>query len=190
MNAAAQVVFVGASMALCIGITLYWILSSRRNSSGHRGNEIFSFIKLIGSCLLIYLPALIGGPFAIALFQPCLATGIIGLIFCLAGFTIMVWGRQHLGKNWSGNVILQNGHQLVKSGPYKYVRHPIYSGGLLAMMGSATILGMVFGFVWVLFCTFGLVRKMHLEEKILSAQFPAEYIRYRRQSKMFVPFIW
>ena len=190
MDTAAQIIFIGASAALWIGVTLYWIISSKRNAVGHRGSEIFSFIKLIASSLLIYLPWLTGGLLSMALFQPSPATGITGLVFCLAGITIMIWARQHLGKNWSGNVILQKEHELVQHGPYKFIRHPIYSGGLLAMLGSALILATIFGFLWVLFCAFGLVRKMYMEEKILSAQFPAGYIRYRQQSKMFVPFIW
>lgn len=190
MNTTLQIIFIATSIGLWVMVTLYWVISSKPDSTGHRGSEIFSFIKLGGSALAIYLPLLTGGYIAALIFQPGFVSGIVGLILCIAGIATMVWARVHLGKNWSGNVVLQQGHQLIKHGPYKYVRHPIYSGGLLAMLGSAIILGMIFGFGWVLFCALGLVRKMYLEEDLLQTQFPAEYAEYREQSRMFIPFIW
>jgi protein-S-isoprenylcysteine O-methyltransferase Ste14 len=70
------------------------------------------------------------------------------------------------------------------------VRHPIYSGGLLAMCGSAIVLGQIFGFIWVLFCAFGLTMKIKQEENLLTKQFPDEYPLYKKQVKKLIPFIW
>jgi protein-S-isoprenylcysteine O-methyltransferase Ste14 len=89
----------------------------------------------------------------------------------------MIRSRQLLGKNWSGNVILQKEHSLTTEGLYKIVRHPIYSGGLLAMLGSAIVLGQIFGFAWIVFSTLGLTRKIKQEEKLLEEKFPIEYSR-------------
>jgi protein-S-isoprenylcysteine O-methyltransferase Ste14 len=102
----------------------------------------------------------------------------------------MIWARQSLGQNWSGAVVLQEEHTLTRDGPYRFVRHPIYSGGLLAMLGSALVLGQAFDFVWVAFCAFGLIRKAGQEEGLLSGKFPAEYVLYKKQTKMLIPFIW
>jgi len=116
-----------------------------------------------------------------------LVTEIIGTLICLAGILVMVWAREHLGRNWSGNVIIQQEHSLIKDGPYQFVRHPIYSGGLFAMLGSAIVLGQVFAFAWVLFCAFGLIMKSKQEEVLLSNQFPKEYLEYKKRVKMLVP---
>lgn len=175
---------------LWLGITLYWIISAVNISGGHRGSEIFSFIKLIGSALIIYLPLPFGGSFATQLFSPTLLTGLIGISLCLTGIALMAWSRVHLGRNWSGNVIIQQGHKLISNGPYKYIRHPIYSGGLLAMLATAMVVGYIFSFLWVAFCVLGLVMKMREEEKLLSEQFPSEYPLYKKRTKMLVPFVW
>ena len=85
-----------------------------------------------------------------------------------------------VGKIWSGNVIIQQEYNLSRSGPYKYVRHPIYSGGLFAMLASAIIVGQIFGFIWVAFCIFGLNLKINKEEALLTKEFPIEYSIYKK----------
>jgi len=179
--------FILITLALWVLVTLYWIVSSRRMPANHRGNEVMSFVKLVGSSLLMYVPVLTGGILATTLFDTSLVTEIIGTLICLAGILVMVWAREHLGRNWSGNVIIQQEHSLIKDGPYQFVRHPIYSGGLFAMLGSAIVLGQVFAFAWVLFCAFGLIMKSKQEEVLLSNQFPKEYLEYKKRVKMLVP---
>lgn len=186
-----QTIIIIVTVLLWIIVTAYWIISSKTISSKeHRGNEIFSFIKLIGSSLIIYLPLLTGGFIAAPFFLPSLITAFIGLILCFFGIIIMMRARQFLGKNWSGNVILQKEHLIIKDGPYKYVRHPMYSGDLLAMFGSAIIVGQIFGIVWTLFCASGLIMKIKKEEKLLAGKFPDDYSFYKQQTKMLIPFIW
>jgi|ERR1035437_3248872 protein-S-isoprenylcysteine O-methyltransferase Ste14 len=186
-----QTIFIITTISLWVIVTVYWIVSSKTISSeNHRGKELFSFLKLIGSSLIIYFPLLTGGLISTSLFQTSLTSGLTGLTFCILGIAIMVWARQHLGKNWSGNVTIQQGHTISRSGPYEYVRHPIYSGGLLAMCGSAIVLGQIFGFIWVLFCAFGLTMKIKQEENLLTKQFPDEYPLYKKQVKKLIPFIW
>ncbi len=182
--------FILLTIPFWIFVILYWIVSARKVGKDHKGNELFSFIKLIGSALIIYLPLFTGGLIATELFVTTFMIKFCGTILCIVGILIMIWARQHLDKNWSGNVIIQQGHSLSRSGPYKYVRHPIYSGGLLAMFASAIVLGNIFGFIWVLFCAFGLILKSKQEEELLIKQFPDEYPLYKKQVKMLIPFIW
>ncbi len=184
-----QTIFIIATILPWIIVTVYWIIFSKATSDNHKGKENFSFIKLIGTFLIIYLPLLTGGLIATSLFKTSLTSGLIGLTFCVFGIGIMVWARQHLAKNWSGNVILQKEHTLTKDGPYKFVRHPIYSGGLLAILGSAIVMGQIFGFAWALFCSVGLIMKIRKEEILLSSKFPAEYLLYKKQTKMLIPFV-
>ena len=65
----------------------------------------------------------------------------IGVILCAAGMVVLVRARHRLGGNWSQTVAVKKGHELVTSGPYRYVRHPMYAGGLLACIGSAIVCG-------------------------------------------------
>lgn len=183
-------IFIILTISLWILVTLYWILSAQQIGKNHRGTEIFSFIKLICSALIIYLPLLSGGFIATRLFTTTFLSGLSGTVLCFGGILTMILARRHLGRNWSGNVIIQQGHSISRSGPYQYVRHPIYGGGLLAMFGSAILVGQIFGFIWVIFCVFGLNRKIDQEEKLLTEQFPEEYPLYKNQVKKLIPFLW
>jgi len=176
-----RILFILITVALWVLITIYWVISSRRVPANHRGNEIMSFVKLVGSSFIMYVPLLTGGLLATSLFETSLATEITGTMICLAGILVMVRAREHLGRNWSGNVIIQQEHSLIKNGPYRLVRHPIYSGGLCAMLGSAIVLGQIFAFAWALFCTFGLVMKSKQEEALLSNQFPEDILNIKRR---------
>ncbi|HJS90180.1 MAG TPA: isoprenylcysteine carboxylmethyltransferase family protein [Steroidobacteraceae bacterium] len=112
----------------------------------------------------------------------------VGLALCLAGFGFAIWARMHLGRNWGMPMSLRQGHELVTSGPYAYVRHPIYTGILLAMIGStlarglAWLLPLFLGFVYFLFSA-------RTEEKMMVAQFPEAYPAYRQRTRMLIPFL-
>lgn len=183
-------VFIFLTIFLWVFVILYWIVSARNADKEHKGSETFSFIKLIGSALVMYVPLLIGGFIATQLFTPTFTSELLGTVLCSVGILIMILARQALGKNWSGDVVIQQKHSLSKTGPYKYVRHPIYSGGLLAVFASAIVIGQIFGFVWALFGAFGLSMKVKQEEDLLTKQFPNKYPLYKKQVKKLIPFIW
>lgn len=185
-----QLIFILLTLLLWIIVTIYWIVSAQKVERGHKGNEIFSFIKLIGSAIIIYLPLSTGGLIAVHFFTTTFLSEIAGTVLCVVGTMIMIRSREYLSKNWSGNVVIQEGHTLSKNGPYQYVRHPIYAGGLLAMLATAIVTAQIFGFIWVLFCTFGLNLKIRKEEELLTKQFPGEYQRYQKEVKKMIPYIW
>ncbi|MGA2203447.1 MAG: isoprenylcysteine carboxylmethyltransferase family protein [Terriglobales bacterium] len=112
-----------------------------------------------------------------------------GAAMTAVGLLFSVWARRHLGKNWSQAVTVKEGQELITSGPYALVRHPIYTGLLLAFVGSAVARGewrgllasaLVFGALW---------RKLRLEEKWMRVQFGAPYEAYSRQVAALVPYI-
>lgn len=125
---------------------------------------------------------------AILAMHPGVALQWLGVALCLAGFGFAVWARVHLGRNWGMPMSLRQGHELVTSGPYAYVRHPIYTGILLAMIGStlarglAWLLPLLLGFAYFLFSA-------RTEEKMMVAQFPEFYPAYRRRTRMLIPFL-
>jgi protein-S-isoprenylcysteine O-methyltransferase len=165
------------------------MIKAKTNSQTSFRFEITSLAKLIFSVVIIYLPLLIGGWFARELYADNRWINILGIALCGLGIGFAMWGRSILGKNWSGKVMIQKKHILIKEGPYGLVRHPQYTGTLLALLGTALILGQIFGFVWYLFLAFGLIVKSKQEEKILANEFPKEYLEYKQKVKMIVPFI-
>jgi protein-S-isoprenylcysteine O-methyltransferase Ste14 len=111
----------------------------------------------------------------------------VGLV--LIGFGFALWARVHLGRNWGTPMSLRQGHELVTSGPYTYVRHPIYSGIMLATIGSALAVGLVWLAPFVLSLVYFLV-SARTEETMMRAQFPDAYPIYRRRTKMLIPFVF
>jgi len=113
----------------------------------------------------------------------------VGVGLCLAGFGFAVWARMNLGRNWGMPMSLRQGHELVTSGPYSYVRHPIYTGIMLAMIGSALTLGLIWLVLFaVTFVYFAFSART--EEELMVAQFPDTYPAYRRRTKMLIPFVF
>lgn len=112
-----------------------------------------------------------------------LADGIV-----LAGLVIAVWARAVLGGNWSARVTLKENHELIQRGPYRLVRHPIYSGILLMILGTAVLAGRVSGFFALLISFCGLWIKLRQEEALLTKRLPG-YAEYKARTKALVPFV-
>ena len=112
----------------------------------------------------------------------------VGLVLFAGGLAFAVWARLHIGRNWGIPMTRKNEPELVSSGPYRLVRHSIYSGILVAGVGTAIALSwtwlVVVGLAGVYFFYSATV-----EERYLTAQFPEEYPKYKRSTKMLVPFV-
>jgi protein-S-isoprenylcysteine O-methyltransferase Ste14 len=105
------------------------------------------------------------------------------------GFLFSVWARRHLGRNWSQAVTVKEGHELITSGPYALVRHPIYTGLLLAFIGSAMAQGEWRGLLAVALVFGALWRKLRLEEKWMREHFGESYEAYSRRVAALVPYV-
>lgn len=112
-----------------------------------------------------------------------------GAAITAGGLCFSVWARRHLGKNWSQAVTLKEGHELITTGPYSLVRHPIYTGLLLGFLGSAVARGELRGLLAVVLVFVALWRKLKLEEKWMRAQFGQPYEDYSRHVAALVPYI-
>jgi protein-S-isoprenylcysteine O-methyltransferase Ste14 len=115
---------------------------------------------------------------------------LAGFLAVLCGIAFTVWARLTLGSNWSGVITLKEDHTLVRRGPYHIVRHPIYTGLLLALLGSALERGRVGSLLGVVVCGFGLWLKSRTEEQFMVQRFGEQYVRYRREVKALVPFLF
>jgi len=111
----------------------------------------------------------------------------LGIAITAAGLLFAIWARAYLGRNWSGTVTIKVGHEFVRSGPYRWVRHPIYSGLILAMLGTAINRGQLRGLVAVVLLWIGFVMKARIEERFMTATFGPEYEEYSRTTGAIVP---
>lgn len=117
-------------------------------------------------------------------------TYLLADLAAFSGLIVMIWARVTLGRNWSANIVLKEDHKLITSGPYAYVRHPIYSG-LLLLVSSFLIYYANFASIAILIAFFlgAYCGKGRREEKILSEYFP-EYAEYRKRVKALIPFVF
>jgi protein-S-isoprenylcysteine O-methyltransferase Ste14 len=111
----------------------------------------------------------------------------VGLLLTIFGLAITIWARIHLGQFWSARVTLKEGHELIQSGPYSLVRHPIYSGILLAVFGSALFIGEWRALLGVCLVWFAHTLKARREEKLLSEQFGDTFAKYRQRTGALLP---
>ena len=113
----------------------------------------------------------------------------LGAFSCVCGLAVSIWARRTLAGNWSSNVTFKLGHELVTRGPYRFVRHPIYTGVLLMCLATPISYGLFRQWLGLALCSLGLWIKLKHEETLMLQHFPEEYPAYRKQVKALVPFI-
>jgi protein-S-isoprenylcysteine O-methyltransferase Ste14 len=105
----------------------------------------------------------------------------------VAGCAFAIWARLTLGANWSGRATVKEGHELITSGPYAFARHPIYTGLLTAVLGTALARGEWRCLVAIFIIAFALMVKMSQEERLMMQTFPDAYRVYRQRVKALIP---
>ena len=118
-----------------------------------------------------------------------LLVNLAAAVVCAAGFGFAVWARRHIGRNWGVPMSVKAKTELVTTGPYGLVRHPIYSGILLALLGSAPIFGLRLIVVAVAFGAYA-IYSATVEERNMESLFPGQYAEYRRRTKFLIPWIF
>jgi len=171
----------------------YWLIAARNTKKTvyrqKLQGRVFIAIRLAVCFALVYLPALSAGWLGVSYIPRTMPSEFIGNIVCISGFFFAIWSRRALGTNWSGEITLKENHQLIQTGPYRLVRHPIYTGLILAWLGTAITLGEVRGLVALVIAFLGLWSKLKEEETLLLRQFPEEYPEYQEQVKALIPFV-
>jgi protein-S-isoprenylcysteine O-methyltransferase Ste14 len=179
--------------AMWVSYSAYWWAMSRDVKETERQepapSRITRLVLIICAFALLWLPS-IPLPLLNERFFPlsvwCFWSGAA---ITAAGLLFSVWARLHLGKNWSQAVTLKEDHELITTGPYALVRHPIYTGLLLGFIGCAVARGEWRGLVAVALVFVALWRKLRLEEKWMRVQFGASYETYSRRVAALVPYI-
>ncbi|MGB7539646.1 MAG: isoprenylcysteine carboxylmethyltransferase family protein [Anaerolineales bacterium] len=174
---------------------LFWILAAIRNRQSVKRSEPFSSrlvnIVLYGitAALLLYdwqIAALLSARFI----PDHGMISLTGLAIQAAGLGFALWAQQHLGSNWSAQVTLAEGHQLIRSGPYRIVRNPMYLGILAGMFGTAVVIGELRGFLAAAAVLAALLWKIKVEEEMLGRHFGEGYQKYKKNVKSIIPFIF
>jgi len=138
--------------------------------------------------LLLYGPRL-PYPLNLRIIPRAVPTAWSAAALCVVGLALAVWARVSLGRNWSGVVTLKEGHELVERGPYRFVRHPIYTGILIMFFATALALGHLAGFTATLLMFASFWIKLRDEEQLMLQQFPEGYAAYQRRAKRIIPFV-
>jgi len=169
----------------------YWIVAARSTKPARRSETIASRASylaplLAGGMLLGWQHCRWG--FLSARFVPNTPLAYwLGTLLLAAGLIFASWGRRHLADNWSSSVALMQDHELIRSGPYAIVRHPIYTGLLVAILGTAIVEGEWRALVAVALFAAAFVRKLAIEERFLAEIFPEQYARYRTEVPTLIP---
>jgi protein-S-isoprenylcysteine O-methyltransferase Ste14 len=183
-----------ATVVVWMALVVVWVVGALRTkrtiqSQSGASQLLYTAILVIGVYLIFTKQS--GIPWLDRqLFPPTFPIVFVGLLGVLTGVAFSIWARLMLGGNWSNRVTVKEDHTLVRTGPYRIVRHPIYSGILLGMLGSALQRGRIRCFFGALICGFSFWLKTRVEERFMVQSFGEQYLQYRHRVKALAPFIF
>ncbi len=180
-----------ASLLPWILVGIYWEIAARNAteaaaSESGASRQVHIWLLSIAQILLIFpVPGLQQRfvPVSMAAMIAALAVEALGL-------ALAVWSRRTLGKHWSGKITIKVGHELIRSGPYRWVRHPIYTALLMIYAGTAVVFGEMHSLLGLVLAVLAYLRKIRLEEANLARGFGESYEKYRSETKALVPRIY
>jgi protein-S-isoprenylcysteine O-methyltransferase Ste14 len=174
-----------------IVFVVYWIIGAIKTRAT-REKESFTtrsavlLIEIIGYALLFSSSTGIG--FLGTRFIPrTMAGAILSVVFIWSGIALAIWARYHLAEYWSARITIKEDHQLIRTGPYTHLRHPIYSGLVLATMGSALVIDEWRCVLGVCLVLTGYCFKARKEETMLSQQFGDAFREHQEHTGFLIP---
>ncbi|PYT79819.1 MAG: isoprenylcysteine carboxylmethyltransferase family protein [Acidobacteria bacterium] len=169
----------------------YWLVSAfKRKKTKQRESMLQRFgytLLLAAGFYLLYQSQPLYGWLRDRFLPAGPASEWFGVLLTAAGIGVAFWARWHLGTNWSGVVTLKEGHELIRTGPYRMIRHPIYTGILLALLGTAITFGEVRALLAVVIVWLSFYIKALREETFLTQEFGPSFTEHKRQTGMFLP---
>jgi protein-S-isoprenylcysteine O-methyltransferase Ste14 len=174
------------SGAIWVVFSIYWEIEAKkaaRDKSGESSASRVLHVTIVNvALLLLFIPVPgLNGRYLPAALIP------LGLAIQTGGVLLAVWARRHLGRNWSGRVTLKVNHELVRTGPYRFVRHPIYTALLAMYAGTAVVSGEWHALVGFVLVPLAYWRKIRIEEANLAGAFGARWDDYCRSTRALVP---
>lgn len=179
--------------ALWIAWLIYWWVSAR-NVKVTRwreplGSQLLHRVPMILAAFLLAAPRLVPLALRRRIMPADAIVPTLGILLIASGLGFSVWARRHLGQNWSSQVVVKQDHALIRTGPYSRLRHPIYTGLLLAFLGTAVIIGKVSALLAFVLLLISFAIKSHAEEARMRETFP-EYEEYRRETSALIPYVY
>ena len=178
---------------------LYWFISassvkSTQESKGWLAGNWHGIVLLIGGLFLSNLPFLakIGASISsltILLVPHSIVINVVIIVFAVTGLIVAMIARRTLAGNWSRAVAFKEDHELITTGLYHYVRHPIYTGVLLMILATALSVGTLSAGIGFVIIVLGLWFKLRAEEELLTKHFPKEYSAYKDRTKALIPYV-
>ncbi len=170
-----------------VAFWVYWLVAAAGSKPGRTRWRQFAGIRIVAvlAVLLLLRVHTFGNDAATK--DPWLAG--IGFILFLAGLLLAIWARVHLGRNWGMPMSEKSDAELVTIGPYRMIRHPIYTGFILAMTGTALAVSPYWLIVTAAIGGY-FVYAAFMEERRMTEQFPDAYRPYQKRTKMLIPFIF
>lgn len=169
----------------------YWLVSAigrgRAQRREPRAERLLHVLWLAAAAYLFYYSEPWFGPLN-RRFAPDLPwIADLSAALTAAGIAFAIWARYHLGKNWSGDVAIREDHKLIRTGPYARLRHPIYTGLLVALSGTALWVGKYRALVALGMFVIGFARKAKKEEAFLAQEFGPAFEEHKRLTGFFLP---
>lgn len=177
-------------VACWIGFVVFWLVSARRAKANARTSYLNWVFRAVIVIAAIIMRSRFGGIARLPVAHlPHPVLGAAGVVLCLCGLALAIWARICLGRNWGMPMSLKKDPELVTTGPYAYVRHPIYTGILLMMLGSASAFNLLWLVVVAILAAYFLYSAVQ-EQKIMLREFPDTYPAYMARTKMLIPFVF
>jgi protein-S-isoprenylcysteine O-methyltransferase Ste14 len=177
-------------LVFVVGWAAFWIYWFVAALSMKRGHVAWSRELRIRTLIVVLVFLLIRvGAFRHGHVDSNPSRAAIGLVLFALGLGFAIWARVHIGRNWGTPMSRKDDPELVTSGPYRFVRHPIYTGILVASLGTAVALS----WAWLIAVALAGVYFIYsatVEERYLTEQFPDAYPAYKRSTKMLIPFLY
>lgn len=188
-----EIVYRWSVPVLWIFFWSYWGLSSLHTGKTEYAESKISrlfHLGMIGSAFaVVAFDRFHMGPLAWSILPESRLVLLTGTIITALGLAFAVWARMQLGINWSGAIAMKADQQLIQTGPYAIVRHPIYTGIVMGVLGTAIAIDGLRGILAIVLIFIAYFRKIWIEEKWLVNQFGSEYIQYQLKVKALIPFI-
>ena len=171
----------------------YWIVSARgakANALRESGPSLWlHFGLMIAGAVVLTFPSLLPPEYNMRRFTEYESVYWLSAALVAVGLGFACYARAEIGSNWSAAVTVKQEHQLITSGPFGYVRHPIYTGILVALFGTALETGAWRGVIGFVLIASAIIYKYRIEERFLVGQFGDDYLRYRTRVPALVPFL-
>lgn len=182
------------SVALIIAAASLWLSQpafSSQDTKRDKSSDRFSILVILISSSVSVVASVVEWAYANDAQEYSRTATLVGALLLVCGIAVRVWAIQTLGKHFTATATITENHQLVKSGPYRFVRHPSYLGAFMAIVGCPVFLNAGWATVIAaLSMTIAYYIRIGVEEKMLSSYFGEQYKEYTKQTKRIIPFVW